>query len=323
MTFRDTAKYGSGLLDLKVLRSSGRLARTDVMDPYTFTITMETDPSSPNYGKRSYWQPRGDIRGLPLRNDRLVHMMLNEDAVNPWPMSLYRPNIVFINALMDCGGDSFEAIKRTGYAPIVARLNLQGMKPSEKDAAVKNFSEKLKKLQSSSNNFVLDKEHDIDLLGRGGGNAKLLPVNDMIEPWLAVCLLNFSIPLGVLLQSGANKSIIESQKEDARIAITDFRNCFKASVEEIVPHITNRDADFVWNKAPLSSPETREQMKVLLEMFKAGAVTREYLLDYFDIDDNGSTFFAPPVDPNQEMALEQAKELAKMKLASNTSSSSK
>jgi hypothetical protein len=314
--FRDTVKFGSGFMDLKILNSTGRLSRTDVLDPFTFQIEIDDQAGSPTYGLRKYYQPRKDAKDTrptgELNAARLFHFMIEPTTYRAWPMSLMRPNIVFLTALMDSGGDVMAAIKRTGYAPLVARLNMKGMNPAEKKKAMEAFGESLKQLQSSTNNFVIDKEHEIDLLGRGGGNAKLLPINDLLEPWIGICLMNYAVPLGLLLQGGANKSIVETQREDARISLGAFRGLFEEQVmDRIVPHITNREVRMVWNKPPASSPETRAEMAAFLDFFKAGAVSREFLLDYFDIEDHGTTFFAPPLDPNQELMARTQKEMAK------------
>jgi hypothetical protein len=297
----------------------GRLTNTLVLDPFTFNITIETDPSKPDYGQRKYWQPRSDALLGPnpdgsLRSDRIFHMMMIESARDAWPMSLFRPNLVFLTGLMDSGGDVMEALKRIGFAPIIARLNLQGMKKEDKAKAIRDFGEALKNVQSSSNNFVIDREHEIDILGRGGGNAKLLPMNDLLEPWIAIALMNFSVPLGLLLQGGANKSIIESQREDARIALNDFRVNFKSQVEErIVPLITGNEPELVWDKPPFSSPDTQAEFALMIEAFKNGLVSREYVHDYFNIKDAGKTFYQMPEDPNQDAALQNQLKIAKIK----------
>ena len=67
----------------------------------------------------------------------------------------------------------------------------------------------------------------------------MMPVNDMIGPWLTVALMNFNMPLGLVLQGGANKAILDGQREDNRIAFSAYRRYFAEQIEnKLIPRIT-------------------------------------------------------------------------------------
>lgn len=123
----------------------------------------------------------------------------------------------------------------------------------------------------------------------------MMPVNDMIGPWLTVALMNFNMPLGLVLQGGANKAILDGQREDNRIAFSAYRRYFAEQVEnKLIPRITGRDCKLVWNKAPPTSPETQAELISWAKLYQLGVVSKEFILDQMDIEDTGTTFYPNP-----------------------------
>jgi hypothetical protein len=198
--------------------------------------------------------------------------------------------------MMDVGGDIMAALKRVAYAPIIAQLDLDSLATdAEKETYMKAFSDKLKNIQSSTNNFTVDKKHVLSLLGQGAAGARLLPTVDLIEPILSVILINFGIPLGMFIQTGANKSIIAEQRAAMQRFYEDLRNRIKYYVEtKMIPYITGRDTKLIWNKAPITSPEVQDAMKVHILAFQNGLLSAEYIKDQWDITDTGTTYALPP-----------------------------
>lgn len=298
MLFRQSVKCGSGIMDLVTKGKKGGLVKTRILDPAKLSVEMDLDEGSKTYGERIYKQG-----SKVLDADHIFHYMVTPEYNKPWPMSPLRSVIVFLTALYDCGGDVFAAIKRAAYAPIIAYLDFDGI-PDKKEqgSTLLEFSKKLKNLQSSTTNFAVDKRHKLDLLGNGGAGAKLLPVEDMLGPWLTVALMNFNVPLGMVLQQGANKAILDAQMEDNRIAFNAFRRFMSEQVEgKLIPMITSRECRLVWNKAPPSSPRTQAEMNTWTKAYMAGLISREFFVDQFDIEDSGTTFVetasAPPGQP--------------------------
>lgn len=287
MQFRQAVKTGSGIMDMTTKGKKGAMVKTRLLDPSKLSINMDTDINSKTYGERIYKQG-----SKTLDPSHLFHMMVTPEYNKAWPMSPLRSVIVFLTALYDCGGDVFAAIKRAAYAPIIASLDLDSLATDdERDKKLKEFSKQLKNIQSSTTNFALDKRHKLELLGTGGGGAKLLPVEDMIGPWLTVALMNFNVPLGMVLQQGANKAILDAQMEDNRIAFNAYRRFFAEQIEQrIIPFITGRECHLVWNKAPPSSPRTQAEMNTWTKVYSAGLISREFFQDMFDIEDTGTTF---------------------------------
>jgi hypothetical protein len=286
MWYRDTVRYGNGFLDFYV--KNGRMVKTRNLRTSDVTVDIDIVQESLTYGERIYYQ-----FGKPLNSDNLCHLMLRPVAGVAYGMSTLRPNLIFLQMLLDCGGDVAAALKRVGYAPIVARLDLDGYRTEEeRQQAIEDFRDNMKETESATNNFVIDRRNEVNLLGVGSAGARLLPVNDLLEPWIAVCLRNFGFPIGIFLQQGANKAIVEAQREDVRIVFANLREKLKYTIERfIIPKITNRECRLVWNKPPPSSPETQNSFKLYMLAYQLGILSKEFILDYFDIKDTGKSFF--------------------------------
>lgn len=290
MQYKDGILFGNGFLDLYTKGKNGPLVKTRVILPSNMNVVLDTDPKSKTYGDRIYRQ--GGVLE-PLDPTHLFHFMPCEQNGRALGLSILRANIAFLQALLDAGGDTFAALKRVAFAPLIAKLDLDSIaNQAEKQQVIDGWIEKMREVESSTNNFAIDKRNDINLVGVGSAGGKLLPVNDLIEPWIAICLRNFGFPIGLFLQSGANKSIVDAQREDVRAFFNSFRRKFKHDIEtQLLVKITGRDTHMVWDKPPPSSPETQEEMKTLALLFQLGAISKEYLLDSFDIEDTGKTFY--------------------------------
>jgi hypothetical protein len=64
----------------------------------------------------------------------------------------------------------------------------------------------------------------------------------------------------------------------------------------------------VWNKPPPSTAETQEEMKALAILYQLQIISKEYVLDVFDIKDDGKTFFEGPMmqGPSHDITTKQA-----------------
>lgn len=291
LTTRDAVRFGTGLMDFGTAGERGRVIRTRVLDVPYYNIELDIDIESPTYGERTYYEGT-----KKLREDRMFHLFFRDVTGKAWPMSFLRPNIHFLAALQDMSGDVFAALKRVAYAPIVVSLDMAGIKTdTEKEKMVNNFIEYLKEVESASQNFVVDKRHEVQLLGVGSAGARLLPTNDLIEPIISVVLRSCGFPIGLFLQQGANRATVEAQREDVRVVFEHLRSMFKYQMEKkLLSKITNRNTKLVWNRPPPSTVETQEEMKALMTAFQLRLISREYFLDQFDIADEGKTLYEGP-----------------------------
>lgn len=290
LAWREAIKKGNGFMDLTT--KGTKLVRTAVIPTNNIQVIVN------DKGEREYSGTINKQQQKNLRAENLVHMMIRENPGEPYGISLLRSNYIFLTALYDMGGDVVAAMKRTAYAPIVAKLDLENYTEEEKPGVVENYRKTLEEIDSATNNIVVDKRHDVGLLGAGGGGARLLPTNDLIEPVVSVVLMNFGIPLGLYLQTGANKAIIDEQRKAMNRFYEDMRNRIKYYVErQIVPLVTSRNCKLVFNLPPISTEETQKAMTVQTAMFKEGMISREWFLDYWEIDDKGTPINPNPVKP--------------------------
>lgn len=292
ITTREMLKKGNGFMD-KTTKGK-KMMKTRILDPNL--ISVEFDPKS---GDRIYKQG-----GATLKSEYLMHFMLKEEVGLPYGVSLLRNNLVFLTALMDVGGDIMAALKRVAYAPIVANLDLDWLPTvKEKEDYIAAYKKNLTEVQSATNNFVVDKRHKLELLGSGAAGARLLPTNQMIEPILSVVLINFGIPLGIFIQTGANKSIIEEQRAAMQRFYEDLRNRIKFYIEtKIIPDVTGRGTTLVWNKPPITSPEVQNAFKVHIAAYESGLLSKEWILEHWDIEDKGVEFASPKSKENKQPA---------------------
>lgn len=290
IAFRQAILIGNGFIDMN--SPGGKLDRTSVIDGESVRIHLDG-------GKRKYSQIAtfflSDRKqaNRKLRAKNLVHFMVKQYPSNPYGISLLRPNMRLLHALNDIASDIPAVVKRAGYAPIVAALNLEGLPDdAEKESVVKDFANKLQKNYSATSNYTIDQKHELSLLGQGAAGARMLPVREFVEILLAVCLLNFGMPLGNFLQSASNRSILMEQREIIGRFIEELRSIFSWHVNnEIVPKITDKRAKIRFHRAQES---WLLEGSAMMNMYQLGLVSKEYVLDRMNIEDDGSTFFELP-----------------------------
>ncbi len=290
---RQAIMLGNGFLDLKTTRR--KLKSTEVLDAESIRIDWDTR------GKLVYEQVVDYIRRRPYKVDRaknklnpknLAHFTLKTYPNSPYGVSLFRANLYFLKALDETGGDIPAAIKRSAYSPIVVGLDLDELDDAAKETTAVKYAEKMHKVQSAVTNYVIDKKHEMYMLGSkggGGGQALKLPIFKLIDPLVAVVLINFGMPLGLFLQTGANKAILREQKQAAKRMIDNLREPITRYLEKtLFPLITPRKAEVHWNDDLDTNIRKRKMM--LLE-FQLKLISREYYQHHAAIEDTGTTFF--------------------------------
>jgi hypothetical protein len=302
MAWRETLKKGNGFMDITLKGS--KLIRTRVLPTETITITLDSKTGERIYmqsylGKTTYLKP-----------EYFIHFTVRDAVNRAYAVSLLRSNYVFLTALMDVGGDIMAALKRVAYAPIVANLDMEGLTDEEKKTKLADWKKKLAEMESATQNFAIDKRHTLELLGSGGGGARLLPTNDLIAPIISVVLINFGIPLGMFLQTGANKSIIEEQRQAMQRFYEDMRNKIKLFVEQkILINITGRNTQLVFNKPPLTDTSVQKAFELEMNAVIGGILSPDYFKEHWDIIDTGTPIF--PTVPTSKTIKPKIKPKAK------------
>jgi hypothetical protein len=237
-------------------------------------------------------------KGIPLRAENIIHLKLKEWPSSPYGMSLFRPNLLLLMALDHSGQDIPAALKRIAYAPLLAKIDTEGFETDEdKDAAVAAWATKLKNVHSATTNIAMDKRHDLGIigsLGGGGGGANLLPVMALLTPLISVVLSNFGYALGYFLQTGANRAILEEQKELADHMIDRFRGQIAHDLRrQLLSKLTDRPVSIVFD---MDDRLWERKSVSMMRLYERGLVSKEFIHDTLDLQaDKGTEFMDPAV----------------------------
>ena len=292
-----SSTYGIGMLDLK--KKGNRIVSTRPLNPLRIGGMYDAKTGYPVY----YYSDDSTLRGgLGSKKDNTIYLdedylfinTLNYDPYDPFPIAPLRSSLLFFTILYDMNGDIAEAVKRTAYAPFIVYVNTDGVEEEEKDTYVANMGDNINRMLSASTNLCLDDRHKAGSAGSlgGGAGAQLLPVDSLMVPILSISLTQFGIPLGLLLQQGANKSLIDKQMEDAQRSVLAYRDRFQNKVESLFPHISSRDADFEWNAPIPSSGEMANLRSHYIELLQNDVIDQGFIRDKLDINIiNGNEVF--------------------------------
>lgn len=275
--------YGNSYMDFRTQGFNGPLSSTKLLKPHDIAVKFEHDKEGYfNYEKREYTQG-----GRQLRDSHLFHFLLNPAPFEPLSEAPLRPTLLFLTMLHDSNGDIGMAIKRAAYAPYLAKLDLEGLDPKDKKQAIEAFAKEMEEVQSARTNWVIDQKHDMGFIGAlgGGAGALSMPTNDLLEPVFAISMMAFGIPLGMFLQTGANKAILREQIEDSIIFYNNIRSRFRNEIEELVfPRISDKEVELVWDMPSLSGYEMKETVARLTELINAGIITADQAYEYINFE---------------------------------------
>jgi len=284
---------GNGFLNLKTKRRGKQLVATELLDGEYVRITNERS-------KLEYWVDAAwllnQTKSMKLREKNIAHFYVRMWPSTPYGMSIMRPNLHLLSSFEDMSGDIPAAIKRIAFAPMVAKLNMDNYEnEAEKEAAAEAIANMLHKKQSAIQNYVIDKEHELGIIGTvggaGGAGAQLLNVTNLIEPLIAVALINFGMPLGYFLQTGANKAIIREQRLGVRKFLKDARISIERNINhKIIPKITDGDCHIIFDDSIDDNVRLR---KIMMLEYQLKVISKEYYHDLANIRDDGTEFFEP------------------------------
>lgn len=239
------------------------------------------------------------FRGDELARDKLFVMRLLEYPDTPLGMSMLRASIKALQAMGQLSDDVPAAVKRLAYAEKILKLDMDDISdPAKKKEYLKKAKEKFEKYDSATSQVTaMDKKHSLEYVGAvGGGTQRIMPLMGILEPLLMFVLTNFYMAAGHIMQTGANKSLLEMQEKRARQALLPLKKKFARLVErELIADILGIEIDFK-GKKPLTEPlpvrlvhdkhpdEGMREREVLLKEYLADLVPREYIQAKFHPD---------------------------------------
>ena len=114
-----------------------------------------------------------------------------------------------------------------------------------------------------------------------------------IEPILSPLLMNYLMAIGLIEQTGANKSLIARQEVIARRQLKIYRDSFARQLKNsVLRYITDKDVDICFEP----SFDTEE----ITTLWNSSAVSREYIQNYLGVVDDGNTYV--PINQSSEMS---------------------
>lgn len=279
--------YGMGMMDLK--KRGDKLISTRPLNPLRIGGNYDYNTGEIRYSYSDDVSLRGTISTDKygyLNPNNIFTNSLIYDPFEPFPITPLRSTLLLFTILYDMNGDIAEAVKRVAYAPFIIYVNTDGVEESLKDTFVSEMSTMIDDTLSASTNLCLDDRHRAGTAGSlgGGGSAQLLPVNDLMVPLLSISLSRFCIPLGLIIQDGANKAIMDKQMEATQKQLLAYRDRQKNNIESLFPSITGKDAELVW-KVPLPSTAEMTNLRTnYLELLEKGVVDVSYVQDKLNLN---------------------------------------
>jgi len=186
------------------------------------------------------------------------------------------------------------ALKKLTSLPLIGKLDLDAYSDiDEKIAAQDDFAKAIEDAdREASSVVVIDQRNDLGQMGvvkdqSSANDGRLIEVMKHLEPVLTAVLLNYLIPLGIVEQTGANKSIIARQMLDADRKIQQLQTAASIDLRtQIFSEITKKKVEVRY--PPWLEPE------IIAILFSSGAISREELQKHLNIIDEGKTFV--PID---------------------------
>ena len=224
------------------------------------------------------------------RNEQIALCRIKRDPRSPYGIPFGRSSFHVIKAMKGVDRDILASIKQNASNLKVISADLSGLdSDSDKKTALENLAKTYDKIASATQGVVaIDNHHEVGYMGTtgaGSSDSRVLEVMSHLEPVISALLMNYLFSIGLIEQSGANKSIISRQEIRAERQIERYRRAVARFFEtQIFPDITEQPCKLVFNK--YYEPE------IWLSLFEKNVITRERLLEQMSIIDEGKTYFS-------------------------------
>jgi hypothetical protein len=247
------------------------------------------------------------------RGENIAMLRLLVDDNFPYGRSIGRSSYAHFKSLNQALKDDMAVIKKLLGTPFGVGLDLSDVDDEiNPDTNKKRRQEAMEEMNASiagidwerSDAFIFDKKHEVGYIGLMSnssptGDGKIIDIMKHIEPVLSACLLNFFIPLGLIEQTGANKSIISQQVLQARKDMIPIKEAFATYLKtQVYPEILKKDFDEF--DLEIAYPPNGVAYEIWTTFFSSGLISREYATEALGIVDDGKTFIPieKPMSPS-------------------------
>jgi len=231
------------------------------------------------------------------RSDKIALCRIRRDARTPYGIGFGKSCFHIIKAMKMIDRDILAGIKHNATNLKLIRADLSGLdSDADKEGALENLSKVYDKIATATTGVVaIDNHHEVGYmgnLGSGSRDSRMIEVMKHLEPVISSLLMNYLFSIGIIEQSGANKSIISRQEVRAERQIARYQRAVGRFFEtQVFPDITDSECRLVFKK--FYDPE------IWLKLFEKNLVSRERLLEEFAIIDSGETYLEDlnPIPP--------------------------
>ena len=279
------------LNDLEAPAKAGASSNTAEREDSRFLqVTVESDPKF--LVNMKTWR----VDNIEDYRDSAVALCrIKRDARSPYGIPFGKSSFHVIKALKDINRDILASVKHQASNLKVIRADLSGLDTdTDKQAALEGLTKAYDKIATATRGVIaIDNHHEVGYMGtQGGGNSdgRLLEIMKHIEPCVSALLMNYLFAIGLVEQTGANKSIISRQEIRAERQIERYRRAVGRFFEtQIFPDITDKPCRLVFKK--YYEPE------IWLKLWEKNVVSLDKLLEEFAIVDKGDRYYKDVVPP--------------------------
>jgi len=218
------------------------------------------------------------------RNDEIALCRIRRDAWSPYGIGLGSSCFHVIQSMRSMNRDIIASIKRLSASLLVFKGDVSGIEgDANKRAALLSATKAFADLDSATTGVVaIDAKNELTYPD-GDAGERIMAIMNLLEPVMSALLLNFLVPLGIVEQTGANKSLIAKQEIRAQKQLRAYQDAVARFFEvQVFPHITDKPC--------IMSFDTDLDPEFWISFWQTGAVSRERTQEEFNIIDHGKTF---------------------------------
>ena len=273
------------LNDLEAPAKAGATSNTAEREDTRFLqVTVESDPKF--LVNMKTWR----VDSIEdYRDPAIALCRVKRDPRSPYGIPFGRSSFHVIKALKGINRDVLASVKHNASNLKILKADLSGLDTdTEKQTALENLTKAYDKIATATRGVVaIDNHHEVGYMGVSGGgssDSRLLKVMEHLEPVISAMLLNHLFAIGLVEQSGANKSIISRQEIRAERQLERYRRAVGRFFEtQIFPDITDKPCKLVFKK--YYEPD------IWLKLWERNAISKDKLLEEFAIVDKGDNYY--------------------------------
>ncbi len=288
----DESSTGS-IIDINVEPTPGQSKDSDAIANRWLRVTISNDPTSWYEDMLEY--PR--LKLEDYRSKQILLCRIRRDSRTPYGVAFGRACFHDIKGLKDINRDVIAAVKRLAATILILKANLDDYSGDEKRTKLLEATANYDDMDSASTGILgIDSKNTITF-PEGSQTDRLLPVMTHLEPVMSSVLMNFLFAIGLIEQTGANKSLIAKQVIYAEKQLRAYQRAVsRILATQLFPDITPLKCTVKYDND--LDPE------FFIALWETSAVSRERIVEEFGIIDDGETY-------TNDLAIELAEKTAK------------